>query len=205
MKLNFARAANGRDMHGGEFVRGEWLHRYGVNIDAESHDGSNNLHPMIFDSSNVESNALAGNKDIFELGSPNFDCGGFGHGRGGKEGAPGENCRHLGNLLIPSRKSRIQSSRERGRTSKSLPGGILVFEFSKLTKVDNIELLNVSRGNQIKAVHNDGTLETIDLVSMGKNGFQNVPLDLEHVKELHVKFHSFAAVSGIDLCVVVDQ
>ena len=206
MKLDFAKAANGRMMSGGEFVGGEWFHHYGVNIYAEGHDGEKNLHPMIFDSANVESNGLVDNKDVFALGSPNFDCGGFGFGRGGKEGKPGENCESLGNVLIPSRKpgSPSLSLKNRGRSPHSLPGGVLIFEFDKTTKVDNIKLLNIMGWNQIMAIHNDGSLEKIDLVSVDKNGFQNVPLDLDNVKRLYVTLQSFAAVAGIDLCMVVD-
>lgn len=205
--LNFARAANGRDMHGGDFVRGEWFHRYGINIYADGHDGTSNLHPMIFDSSNLESNGLVGNKEIFSLGSPNFDCGGFGIGHGGKEGAPGENCEPLGNVLIPSRKAGSDSltSSERLKVSKPSLGGVLHFKFSKLTKVENIGLLNISGANQIIAVRNDGGMENIDLVPVGQNGSQNVSLDLDQVNELFVILHSFGAVSGLDLCIVFDQ
>jgi len=206
MDLNFAKAANGRVMSGGEFVRGEWFHRYGLNIYAEGHDGKNNLHPMIFDSSNIESNGLVENEDLFALLSPNIDCGGRGIGTGGKEGNSGENCHLLGNILIPSRKPGSPNLYLKTRGSSYQPplGGVLIFEFDKKTKVDNIELLNIGRFDQITAIHNDGSFEKIPLVSLGQNGFQKLHLKLDNVERLYINLHSFGAVTGLDLCVVVE-
>ena len=79
MTLDFAKASNGRVMWGGEFVGGEWFHTLGLTIDAQGHDGKKNLHPMIFDSTEAETNGL-GSNDAFALGSPNRDCEGFGVG-----------------------------------------------------------------------------------------------------------------------------
>jgi len=206
--LNFAKAANGRGLSGGEFVRGEWFHNYGLNVYAEGHDGKDNLHPMIFDSSHVESNGLGSSTDVFSLGSPNFDCMGFGVGKGGKEGKPGENCQALGNLLIPSRSLNPGSPNfklnTKGRSDQPQLGGVLIFEFNKKTKIDNIGFLNIGDSDQIMAIYNDGSLEKIDLFSLGQNGFQNAPLDLDDVKRLYINLHSFGAVTGLDLCVVVD-
>ena len=193
MTVDFAKAANGRGMWGGEFVRDDWFHHFGFSIDAEGHDGKSNLHPMIFDSAHVESNGLGG---IFALGSPNFDCEGFGVGTGGKIGQAGENCNELGNILIPSRKPGFSSS-----TSTSPPGGVLVFEFYKHTRVENIGFLNIGSSDQIMVVFTDGSLERINLSSVGQNGFQNIKLDMDRVKKIHVSLHSFGAVTGLDLCV----
>eukprot|EP00537_Pseudo-nitzschia_pungens_P008935 CAMPEP_0172380922 /NCGR_PEP_ID=MMETSP1060-20121228/70687_1 /TAXON_ID=37318 /ORGANISM="Pseudo-nitzschia pungens, Strain cf. cingulata" /LENGTH=331 /DNA_ID=CAMNT_0013108689 /DNA_START=107 /DNA_END=1102 /DNA_ORIENTATION=+ len=211
--LTFARAANGRTLQGGEFVMGEWFHKYGVSISARGHDGDHNLHPMVFDSSGVERNGLVGNRDVFALGSPNFECGGFGRGRGGMVGGPGENCKTLGNLLVPSRKpgsptlgsTSSTSTSSGGRPTWSSPGGILVFHFSRLTKVRSIDLLNVGERDQVTVFRGNGDVETFDLVSKGPNGFQSVPLGLDQAQQLVVTFHSFAAVAGLDLCIVVDQ
>jgi hypothetical protein len=208
MNLNFAKAANGRGMSGGEFVRGEWFHRYGVNIYAEGHDGKDTLHPMIFDSSHVESNGLGSNTDVFSLGSPNFDCMGFGVGKGGKEGKPGENCQALGNLLIPSpsRNPGLQNFNlnTKGRSDQPPLGGVLIFEFNTKTKVDSVGFLNIGDSDQIMVIYNDGSLEKIDLFSLGQNGFQNARLDLDDVNKLYINLHSFGAVTGLELCVVVD-
>lgn len=206
MDLDFAKAANGRGMSGGEFVRGEWFHRYGLNIYAEGHDGKNNIHPMIFDSSNIESNGSVENEDFFAIASPNIDCGGRGIGTGGKEGSVGENCHTLGNILIPARKPGSPNLylETRGRSYQPPLGGVLIFEFEKKTKVDNIGLLNVGRFDQITAIHNDGSFEKIPLVPLGQNGFQKVHLNLEDVERLYVNLHSISAVTGLDLCVVVE-
>mmetsp|Transcript_5484 Transcript_5484/g.13760 ORF Transcript_5484/g.13760 Transcript_5484/m.13760 type:complete len:338 (-) Transcript_5484:293-1306(-) len=206
VRLNFAKAANGRGMSGGEFVRDEWFHGYGINIYAEGHDGKNNLHPMIFDSSDVNRNGALSDEDVLALGSPNFDCGGIGEGIGGKEGKQGENCKSLGNLLIPSRKpgSPILNSISRGRLYKRPLGGVLIFQFSKKTKIDNIGFLNIGETDQIMVVYNDGGLQKIELASVGRNGFQNIPIGAEDVQRLYVNLHSFGAVTGLALCIDVD-
>ena len=216
VRLDFAKASNGRKMFGGLFVNGEWFHTYGVMIHAEGHNGEKDIHPMIFDSSNVNTNGLEGSSDIFSLGSPNFDCGGFGVGRGGREGQPGENCQRLEKVLIPSRvpgspntstNTGIKIGSSEGTLPEPLLGGVLTFDFhNKWTKVDSIELLNIiGEENEILAVHNDGTAEKINLVSVGQNGFQNVDLGLDNINRLYITLNSFAGVSGIDLCVVVDS
>lgn len=205
--LNFAKAANGRGMSGGDFVRGEWFRGYGLNIYAKGHDGNDNIHPMIFDSANVNSNILADIKDLSALGSPNSDCGGWGVGVGGKEGKSGENCQPLGNVLIPSRKksgSPTFNLNTRGRSYQPPLGGVLIFEFNKETKVDNIGFLNIGESDQIMAIHNDGSLENIELDFLGQNGFQNVPVDLDNVNWLYINLHSFGAVTGLDFCVIFD-
>jgi hypothetical protein len=220
VRLDFAKASNGRKMFGGLFVKGEWFHTYGVMIHAEGHNGEKDIHPMIFDSSNVETNGLEGSSDIFSLGSPNFDCGGFGVGRGGREGQPGENCQRLEKILMPSRVSGspntntntntntgIKIGSSEGASSEPLLGGVLMFEFhNKWTKVDSIELLNImGEENEILAVHSNGTAEKINLVSVGQNGFQDKYLGLDNINRLYITLNSIAGVSGIDLCVVVDS
>eukprot|EP00534_Pseudo-nitzschia_fraudulenta_P003474 CAMPEP_0201136326 /NCGR_PEP_ID=MMETSP0850-20130426/54825_1 /ASSEMBLY_ACC=CAM_ASM_000622 /TAXON_ID=183588 /ORGANISM="Pseudo-nitzschia fraudulenta, Strain WWA7" /LENGTH=331 /DNA_ID=CAMNT_0047407619 /DNA_START=59 /DNA_END=1054 /DNA_ORIENTATION=- len=207
MKFNFAKAANGRAMTGGEYVRGEWFHRYGINIYAEGHDGIKNLHPMIFDSTDVQMNGLVGDKRYLALGSPNFDCGGFGVGIGGAEGKPGENCQSLGNVLIPSPKPGTPDSSysiTRDDYFQSSVGGILIFEFNQRTRINSIGFLNVGGHDEIMAFHNDESFQKIELESVGQNGFQNVPLHLDNVSRMFITLHSFAAVTGIDLCIIVD-
>jgi len=208
VRLDFAKAANGRHMFGGLFVRGEWFHNYGVMVYAEGRNGEKDLHPMIFDSSNVGTNGLIGG-DMFSLGSPNYDCGGFGVGRGGREGNPGENCSPLENILIPSRVPGSPNTSIRigeGISSDLFLDGVLIFEFhNKWTKVESIELLNIMEESKILAVRNDVITEKIQLVSVGQNGFQNVHLGLENIERLYITLSLFSGVSEINLCVVVDD
>jgi len=196
-------------MYGGNFVGNEWLHTYGVKIYAEGHDGRGNLHPMIFDSSNVENNVLGNNiKDKFSLGSPNVDCGGFGVGMGGRAGQSGENCRPLGNILIPSRRPGSPETRDiktEGAFSKPLLGGVLIFEFHKWTRVNSVEMLNIMEDSEILATLNNGNSAQIGLVSVGQNGFQSIAIDLENVRKLYFKLNSFTGVVGMDLCILVDN
>lgn len=199
MTLDFAKASNGRVMWGGEFVGGEWFHTFGLTIDAQGHDGKKNLHPMIFDSTQAETNGL-GSNDAFALGSPNKDCEGFGVGVGGKIGTTGENCKSLGNLLIPSQKPELSSTTKSGFHPPRM-GGVLIFEFHRDTTVQSIGLLNVGSSDQVMIIPDDGNLDKVDLESVGQNGFQKINLDMDNVKKLYVSLHSFGAVTGLDLCI----
>lgn len=199
MTLDFAKASNGRLMFGGEFVGGDWFHTFGLMIDAQGHDGKKNLHPMIFDSTQAETNGL-GASDAFALGSPNMDCEGFGVGIGGKIGNAGENCENLGNLLIPSRKPEI-SNAEMNDFHPSRMGGVLIFDFYRDTNVQSIGFLNVGSADQIMIISDDGSFEKVDLESVGQNGYQRINLEMDGVKKMYVSLHSFGAVTGLDLCV----
>jgi hypothetical protein len=208
VKLDFQKAADGRNLNGGSFVQDEW-HSLGIRIKSYSQEGKKDVHPMIFDSFDVESNGFQ-NNDIYFLGSPNFDCGGFGVGRGGQAGKSGENCEPLGNLLIPARRSAIFSSnynkKEKGSlssTSEMDEGGIITFEFKRYAEVTKIGLLNVMEGSELQVVHNDGVSETIELTSVGTNGYQKINVAKSNVEKLHVSFSSLAGVASVDLCLEV--
>ncbi len=196
MTLDFAKASNGRVMFGGEFVGGEWFHSFGLQIDAQGHDGKKNLHPMIFDSTQAETNGLGAN-DAFALGSPNIDCEGFGVGMGGKIGNAGENCESLGNLLIPSQKP--ETSIDGFHPPKM--GGVLIFNFYRDTNIQSIGFLNAGSSDQIMIISDDGNFDKVDLESLGQNGYQKINLDMDGVKKMYVSLHSFGAVTGLDLCV----
>ena len=201
MTLNFSRASNGRGLSGGEFVRGEWFHRYGLHIYAQGHNGEENIHPMIFDSLDVARNGLGGSQ--VALGSPHSDFGGPGQGQGGKMGKPGANRKSLGNILIPSQNQAPSEFRlhSKGSLDQSSVGGTLIFEFQKETKVENIGFLNIGSSDQIVVIKRGGGFEEIELESVGENGFQNVHLNLGSVEKLYIHLHSYGAVTGLDLCV----
>lgn len=120
VRLDFSKTDTGRDLSGGDYVKDEWYHKHGVYLwaeaskeqkveeddyddhgDEEEEDDkpkskNNKLHPMIFDSGRVEQNSLGPLKDVYQLGSPNLDCGGPGVGGGGKLFSEGSNCEDLG-------------------------------------------------------------------------------------------------------------
>mmetsp|Transcript_8119 Transcript_8119/g.12862 ORF Transcript_8119/g.12862 Transcript_8119/m.12862 type:complete len:344 (+) Transcript_8119:85-1116(+) len=204
VRMDFQKAADGRELLGGSFVENEWFHTYGVKIKSHDHDGKKSVHPMIFDSFNVESNELESN-DVFFLGSPNFECGGFGVGQGGREGKVGENCESLGNLLVPARRSGGSNKKQKDASSSQSSGGVLVFEFKTYAVVKEIGLLNVAENSQVQVLHNDGTSATIDLESVGVNGYQRVPLNVANVDTLSVSLTTLAGVSNLDLCLEMEE
>jgi hypothetical protein len=198
--VDFEKAADGRTLTGGIFVETEWKQGFEIKIEALDLEGKKDLHPMIFDSLNVESNGI-GSNNVFFLGSPNFECGGMGVGRGGREGMPGENCEPLGNLLIPSRKT----AHKKDNDNEAVPGGILVFEFKKYTEVRTIGLLNVAVNSTILVSHSDGRNETIGVNSVGKNGYQIVNVSKVDVGTLYVYLESFVGMDSLELCMGKDD
>lgn len=188
LELDFDKAEDGRPLAGRTFVADEWFPQLGIKISAKSHDGPQNVHPMIFDSENIDESESS------HLGSPNNACGGPGEGDGGKIGAQGEICELLGNVLIPSRKD---------GTSGDSEFGILVFEFHEDTTVNSISLLNVDDDeSQVTITQEDGTSTNIALSSVGQNGFQTIEVGLEKVNEFAVSLKSLAAVASLSLCIL---
>jgi hypothetical protein len=203
IRLDFSKAADGRPLPGGSFVGDEWYKEDGVKISSYSHEGKkHDVHPMIFDSTDIVSNGLD-RADMYFLGSPNFECGGFGVGNGGRVGQDGENCQRLGNLLIPSR---IPGTPTKKKDDDLQDGGVLVFDFYKKTEIQHIAFLNIMEGDgsEMEIIHNDGTSETIELSSVGKNGYQVISLAEDNVERLSVSLKSFAGVASINLCVELD-
>jgi hypothetical protein len=155
---------------------------------------------MIFDSLHVESNGLSTN-EVFFLGSPNFECGGFGVGRGGREGQLGENCNALGNLLLPSGKSGSSKKQKDSSSSQESAGGVLMFVFKQITDVQRIGLLNAGDNSTVEIIHPDSLAETINVTSVGVNGYQSVDVSAEDVEKIYISLSTFSGVSSIDLCV----
>ena len=196
INLNFEKAEDGRPLAGGTFVGNEWFFKSGIKITARSHEGPQDIYPMIFDSGDVVLNGLDNKAISFQLGSPNIACGGVGVGKGGDIGQAGENCGFLSNVLIPSRRAGNPTS------EVSSLSGILVFEFDEETAVNAISLLNImDTGSYIQIYQVDGTITDMALSSVGQNGFQTLQLNLDGVTQLSVFLNSFAAVVDLDLLV----
>jgi hypothetical protein len=211
VKLEFQKAADGRELPAGTFVENEWSSNLGIKIKSTSREGGkNDVFPMIFDSFDVESNGLQ-NNDIFFLGSPNFECDGdgVGIGRGGKIGQLGENCEALGNLLVPTHRSAVSSNgrkKEKNSSDSENEGGVILFEFKKYTEVLKVGLLNVMEGSELHLVHNDGESEdSVELSSVGTNGYQVIDVGKRNVQKFFISFSSLAGVSFLDLCVDFDE
>jgi hypothetical protein len=201
--LDFQKAADGRFLRGGTFVEYEWSSGYGIKIKASNREGKKNLHPMIFDSLNVESNEVETN-DVFFLGSPNFDCGGLGVGVGGRLGQVGQNCNSLGNLLVPYRKAGASTKQSNRTVTDRSQGGILTFEFEKYTEVRKIGLLNAGDNSTIETWHNASLSGRIDVSSVGTNGYQKVQVGIPNVDTLDVSLTSFSGVTELDMCIQLD-
>jgi hypothetical protein len=200
LNLDFQKAADGRFLRGGTFVENEWSSVFGIKVKASNHEGKKTLHPMIFDSLNVESNGLETN-DAFFLGSPNFECGGFGVGQGGRMGNSGENCRALGNLLIPSRKVSTNKKQKDPTPFNWSQGGILTFEFKEYTEVKNIGLLNAGDNSTIEVRYDEGQSQIFGVQSVGANGFQKIDVGVSNVESLAVSLISLSGIASLGLCV----
>jgi hypothetical protein len=198
--LDFQKATNGRFLRGGTFVENEWSSGYGIKVKASSHKGKKNLHPMVFDSFNVESNGVDSN-DVFYLGSPNFECGGLGVGDGGRLGHAGQNCNALGNLLVPSDRAGASTKQKNSTVSHRSQGGILLFEFTEYTEIRKVGLLNAGDNSTIEVWHNGTLSGRINVDSVGTNGYQKVKVEMPNVDCLAVSLSSFSGVAELDMCV----
>jgi hypothetical protein len=199
LELDFEKAEDGRPLAGGTFVARQWYQKYGIKITARSHQGPQNIYPLIFDSEDVGSNGID-REDSFSLASPNVDCGGTGVGGGGKLGQPGQNCETLSNLLIPSRRPGTPS------LADAPDFGILVFEFYKITALGSISLLNVlGNESRLQVVQEDGSSADMALSSVGENGLHRIRIDRAGVKKLSVSLKSFTGIASLDLCILLPE
>jgi hypothetical protein len=185
--LDFETLPNGTETEGGSLVSGTEWSSYGVTVSAlSSVNGSTASSLRLFDTANPSNTTTS-------LGSPNELClpvAGPGVGPNGGPGEPGENCEPQGNVLI---------------LNESSSGGIIHFNFTdQVQTIHEIGLMDIAQDavTTITVKYSQG-VETINVVSLGTNAVQTIPINLDNVTELSVEISSSsstAAVSFLRLC-----
>ncbi|MGJ3240029.1 MAG: hypothetical protein ACFE0Q_15080 [Anaerolineae bacterium] len=158
-----------------------------------THDPNN--HPaMIFDTSNP----TGGDPD---LGTPNSDFGGPGHGQGGRSGAPGENSVPLGNVVIISEDGNSNDPDDNAR------GGQIIFEFDYPANVTYIYFLDQDNGGVAATVtlydENNSTLNAQQVNvpnGGGDNGVFRVDLDTSGVYRMVASLPGSGAIASVFFC-----
>ncbi len=189
--IDFETDALGNALTKGQTVSNQWA-GWGITVSATA--ASPGTGPaMIFDSAAP----TGGDTD---LGTPNQSFSGPGVGAGGAAGMPGVNSAALGKILIISEDGSSSNPDDNGN------GGVIKFTFSQGLRVDQVQILDIDNdeaGGTVKAYNatSGGTLlATGDMLGLGDNSFQIVPLNATGVRRLEITFPSSGAVPAITFC-----
>lgn len=189
--IDFETDALGNPLVKGQVIDNEFA-GWGITVSATANPGGTGP-AMIFDSA-----APSGGDD--DLGTPNQSFGGPGVGAGGAAGMPGENSVARGKILIISEDGSSSNPDDTGN------GGVIKFTFTQPLRVDQVQILdtdNDEAGGTIKAYNatSGGTLlASADVLGLGDNSFQIVPVNATGVRRLEVTFPSSGAVPAITFC-----
>jgi hypothetical protein len=195
VEVDFSVTANNSRVSRGDYVKNEWA-EFGLTLSAA---GGYDTRPRVFDTANPGDNNDNGDPD---LGSPNKRCtpAGPGVGKGGEPDEEGENCTPLGNVLI------IQESNGKiDIPDDNMNGGSIVFDFEpKAQFVSKIGLLDVDYETKISVVYQTkgGKMKakTFSVPILGDNSYQDLSIDVAHVKQLTLSMKRSGAVSSISFC-----
>lgn len=146
---------------------------------------------MLFDSENP----TGGDTD---LGSPNADFGGPGHGSGGRAGQPGENSQPQGMVMIVSEDGDSNDPDDRAS------GGELIFEFEYDANVSTLAFLDVDdapKNPTVKLYDRSGRMFwSNDVPPLGDNSYVLMEVDQTGVAKLVVDFPGSGSVDGLFFC-----
>ena len=192
--VDFQTSAEGFPLFPAVYVEKEW-ELYGLVL---SSTGGFGTKPRLFDTANPGTKRY-GDPD---LGAPNKHCPypGPGLGEGGEQGAPGENCSPLGNVLI------IQEVNDNmDIPDDNADGGTITFDFTgrEAEYVYEIGLLDVDYNTNLEIVHGEGNgykLTTISVPLLGDNSHQVISIDARNVKKIVLTAEKSVAVSFIKFC-----
>lgn len=180
------------DQPPGKYVTNEWA-AYGLTLSASGGEGNA---PRIFDTGNP-GGEIDGDLD---LGTPNVSCGGPGTGEGGKEGAPGENCEFLGNVLIVQEPGNVNMS----IPDDSMEGGEVTMQFQEEGQyVKEIGVLDVDYKAKliVEFNHSSGiALRTMIIPLLGDNSYQVLDIDIESVRSMKLELTRSGSISFISFC-----
>lgn len=170
----------------------------GVVIWAANNRATHPNKAIIFDSANPTGGD-------YDLGSPNQEFGGPGVGAGGRRDQPGENAYALGNLVILAENDAdangdglVDSPNDEGS------GGKLFFEFNTPQDLDTLHVLDVDGaeiGGFVRLYADDNQwLSTINIPSVGDNGFQIVHIRTHAVKRMEVELIGSGGIHTFGTC-----
>jgi hypothetical protein len=199
--IDFSIAANDTTLKNGDYVQDEWLD-YGMKVKAVAARGGGYTpggKARIFDTT-IKS------KEDPDLNSPNRRCrpiSGFGRGKGGGPGQPGENCnpKGEGNLLIIQEK-------DKAAPDDYMHGGRLTFDFDPpTTGVISVGLMDIENTEQAHfEIHTVKTILAASppivraIVGLGGNSIQEELIDVQHVTSLVLVSTSSFGVRFMNYC-----
>ena len=171
----------------GQVIDNEWT-AWGVHVTTNSPSS----HPaMIFDSANPSGNQPA-------LGTPNQAYGGPGQGAGGMNGAPGQNSRALGKVLM--------ISSDNNASNPAAGGGTLALTFDTPIHIDEVQILNSADYAAAATVNVYSDAAGANLISphamlgLGANSLQTVAVNATGVQRLEISLPAGAAIPAIVSC-----
>jgi hypothetical protein len=203
--LDFSTTGSGTTLVGGEYVKDEWLKKYGLSITASpAGDGvAPNGYARIFDTENGKSTTSGGSPLIRSPhrycgsdGKPWVDNGSPGRGIKGRPNHRGENCQKLGNALI------IQDLNS-SVTDANPGGGILSFHFDPpVAYFESLAFLNMAADDAISLfTAGSAAFRTISVHGYGPGSFQIVNITESNVSKISVNVTTIRAVTHLRFCV----
>ncbi len=164
----------------------------GINISADNNNGPDDA--VIFNSS-------APTGGDYDLGTPNQDFGGPGHGNGGRMGMPGANSTALGNILIIQERSQMCGG-VYCTPDDDADGGVVTFTFDDPYTVETIVIVDADDGNPSGAVvtidANTGSY-TLNFPSLGDNSVITLPIFEDGVLSMDISFQGSGAIGAVNL------
>lgn len=190
--IDFETDALGNPLATGQILDSEWALN-GVHI--TTHNPGR--HPaMVF-------NSAAPTGGDSDLGAPNGNFGGPGHGNGGRAGFPGANSQSHGNILIISEDGNSSDPDDNGG------GGTIIFTFDFPVRIDQVSILDVDNdeaGGTITAYRDAaGVIEvvSVEVLGLGDNSFQVLPVRADGVQRLEIDLPSSGGIPFITFCETV--
>lgn len=137
-----------------------------------------------------------------DLGTPNEDFDGPGVGSGGGQGAPGENARSYGNLLIIAEDLCDRNSDDLvDDPDDEACGGVYIFDFESAVQVMNVVLIDIDHNEsaEVRLYGIAGLIATIPASALGNNSVQSLNCE-QHlgVLRMEVEVSSSAAIAEIE-------
>jgi len=201
VKLDFSTSGDNTALHGGEYVKYEWLKKYGLTISSNPARGgiAPNGHARIFNTENKLEDSgsrliRSPHRYCGSDGNPWVDNGDPGRGVDGRPGSPGQNCESQGNAII-IQNGNIDS------VDASPNGGELIFEFEPpVAFFDSLAFLNMDSDDSITVFYSHSRSRVISVNAFGRGSFQIVNVTEYDVEKIRVDITSIRAITDLKFC-----